>query len=412
MHENESPAAFLNNEVNKWLSLDDDLSAVVPLVVAVANCLSGPPVWMMIVAPPSSGKSDLIMGIAVMKGVRSISSITENTFASGKKREEDDTKNLSLLERLKANNEWLLAIKDFGTILSLAPQRRNAIFGQLREIYDGAFSATFGTGVEIDWKGKVGMLVGATPAVDKLQKWSAELGERFVQFRMSEPDQDAVSLMALSGVSDEARRKAALASAYYRAFKEASEAQSEPDLLPEAQELILRLCEFVVNARRPVHRPSGSNYHNNYQVGEREGRGRLSKVLGQLHRAAMLCYAHDVPAANRLVVRVGIDSMPGSRRKALRQLVIEPEGVTLKRMAAVLLCDENTAGRVLQDLTSLGLAVSYTPVKSRVYKPSREMCDLALGIFNNELVTQEALQKLFDLPINYTPERERERVGV
>ena len=54
----------------------------------------------------------------------------------------------------------------------------------------------FGTGVVVNWKGKLGVIVGSTPVVDRQSKWSTEMGERFVQFRPTSPDATRVALKA------------------------------------------------------------------------------------------------------------------------------------------------------------------------------------------------------------------------
>jgi hypothetical protein len=406
----DNPATIVTQEVRRWLELDDDLLAVMPLVVAVANRLDGPPVWLMIVAPPSSAKSELIMALSGIDGVQAISSITDNTFASGKKREPGDPQHLSLLQRLQTEARWLLAIKDFGTIQSLRRDKRNAIFGQLREIYDGAYYATFGTGVTVDWNGKVGLVVGATPLVDRLQKWSSELGERFVQFRPTAPDRGRVALLAAVAVADEGPRKEALASAYREGFERANSQLADASLAPEAGLIVAQLAQLIVEARTPVHR-FGSN-DSNWEVSDPEGPARLTKVLTQLHRAAMICYGGDLEASTRLIVRIGLDSIPGKRRTVLHKLAESQEGVTVEAMAAALKCDNNTATRVVGDLAALKLVEVTKPLNRTIYRPSPRLREMAALIYLDEYESEEALQKLFDLPRDVTSEREREETAV
>ena len=413
-----NPATIVTEEVQKWLELDDDLLPVVPLVVAVANRLTGPPVWLMIVAPPSSGKSDVIMGVSAIKGVHALSTVTPKTFASGMKPSEDAKKPPSLLERLLNEGKWLLAIKDFGTILSLPPLQRNPILGQLREIYDGKYNAHFGTGVAIDWQGKLGLLVGATPSVDRQYKWNAELGERFVQFRPSVPDPRKVALWAAVVASKEKERKAALRQAYRDAFAAAlritrNKEDRKTYLRPEGYLIGSALAQFVANGRRPVFRQRGA-FDTGYEVLPPEGPARLTKVFKQIHTAALICYDGDLDAATRLVARVAANSIPGKRGKLLRELARNPDGVTIRAMAAVLECDENTAQRELDDIVAIGFAERSQPAKTAIYSASARLLDYAAQVFLDEYEAEEALRKLFDLPNNITSEREGEKkeVGV
>ena len=251
-----TPAVVVTQEVQRWLELEDDLLPTIPLIVAVANRLDGPPVWLMIVAPASTGKSDVITATSALDGVFHISSITDKTFASGMNKKEGG-KSKSLLERLNDRNMWLLTLKDFGTIQSLPPLKRNPIFGQLREIYDGQYDAVFGTGVEVNWKGKLGVIVGSTPAVDKQSKWSTEMGERFVQFRPISPDPTRVALKAAINAGRDQERHKALGAAYREAFALALEAMQpdEPIIVMEAHCVAAALARLTAEGRRSVWHP-------------------------------------------------------------------------------------------------------------------------------------------------------------
>ena len=141
----QTPAEIILNVAHKWLELVDEVYPVTVLATALANWMHGQPVWLLIVAPPSSGKTLFIQAYARMKTVFPLSSLTARTFASGLKNEKDEGSN-SLLHWLNRERKRLLTLKDFGTILSLAVQERNGVLAQLREIYDGEYSAAYGTG--------------------------------------------------------------------------------------------------------------------------------------------------------------------------------------------------------------------------------------------------------------------------
>lgn len=402
------PAETVTRVVGKWLELEDDLLPVVPLVVAVANCLSGPPVWLMIVAPPASGKSEMIMGLGSIKGVHPISKVTPQTFASGMQGRGDGDRPRSLLERLRESGKWLLTLKDFGTLSSLMPLQRNAIFGQLREIYDGRFNAQYGTGVEVDWFGKLGMVVGATPVVDRQQKWSAELGERFVQFRPAAPAPEKVAQRAVRAAAHEKQRQAQITLAYAIAFSDAmalarGQESGYTKVTLDIEQQASALALFLAEARRPVRR---DRFTRAFQVLPPEGPGRLVKVLVQIQVAAVVCYGGDREAATRLTARVAVDSVPGRRGRLLRELARSSDGVAVKPMARLLECDDNTAREELDDLVAIGLATSVTPAKTMVYKASARLLTRAGAVFP-DLEPAQALRKLFDLPTNITPEGER-----
>ena len=143
-----------------------------------------------------------------------------------------------------------------------------------------------------------------------------------------------------------------------------------------------------------------------------EGPARLTKVFEQLLKAAMVCYAGNLEAATRLVARIAVDSMPGKRGKTLRESAKNPDGVTVKRIAAVLDCDDNTARRELEELVSIRFSERSQPAQTPIYRPSAQLLDYAAQVYLDEYESPEALSKLFDLPNNIISEREKEGEGV
>ena len=396
-----SPAATVTKAVRKWLELDDDLLPVVPLAVAIANQLPGPPVWLVIVAPASSGKSVVIMGLSTVTGVYSISTITPHTFASGMIKRGDSGQAPSLLDRLKLEGYWLLALKDFGTILNLPPLQRNPILAQFREIYDGKYDATFGTGVEVNWSGKLGMLVGATPVIDRYHKLSAELGERFLQFRPTSAAPDDVVEKTLAVADNEEKLQPEIAKAYKSAFYRAQKLRKQlPEKLDTStQKRAAKLAVFLAVARRPVHH---DRYASESQVLPLEGPARLAKAFIRLFHGALVCYAGDEDAAFRLVCRIAVDSIPGRRGQLFPALAQSPNGVTAAQMAERLGCDRGTARRELGDLVLIGLADVEKPSQTDIFRPSDKLRELAIAVFPSS--PDQALAKLLDLCTNSTSE--------
>lgn len=395
----ESPAAIVTEEVKEWLVLEDDFLPVAPLAVAVANQLPGPPVWLMIIAPPSYGKSVVIRGITeAIEGARHISSITANTFASGMTDQSEGEHPPSLLERMKEEGEWLLTMKDFGTIQSQPAESRQEIFGQLREIYDGKFNATYGTGAEVDWEGNLGILVGATPAVDRQWQWSAQLGERFVQYRPTRPDDEEVAWRAVEVTSEPDEQRRAIRDAYETAIQAVDEwldgeDPTNPDLSENGAGTVVALAQLLAEARRPVQRIRGRKGH---QVQPAEGPARLAKIFAQVYQAALICYGGDKDCARRFTARVAVDSVPGRRGKALRQLAAHEEGLTADRAKESLGCDKETARRELGDLAAIGLAEKQRRAKTDVFKASEKLLGLAQSVFPEAKNGQSALKKLCD----------------
>ena len=95
-------ADIVLEEVHRWLELPDDFLPTVVLTLVVANGLSeSDPVWVMIVAPPSSGKTELIQAVEEIDGVHALGKLTGRTFVSGMFGD-----NRSLLVWLAAMAKW------------------------------------------------------------------------------------------------------------------------------------------------------------------------------------------------------------------------------------------------------------------------------------------------------------------
>src|SRR5262245_44034538 len=139
IHDTNAPGGALRTvieRVNEYLLIED--KDVLPLLLAAvaAHWIDGSPVWLMLVAPPSSAKTELITLLLGLKHVYFLSDLSPNTLASGFN-VSAGTREPSLLDRLTNN---VLAIKEFTTILSRRAEARAEILAQLREVYDGVFS--------------------------------------------------------------------------------------------------------------------------------------------------------------------------------------------------------------------------------------------------------------------------------
>src|SRR5262249_35224003 len=133
----------------------------VVLAGVVANYADGDPVWPLLVGPPGCGKSEIVSSIVGAPGGGPLSTLTPQTLLSGF---ETKGKPASLLEQI--GEFGILAFKDLTTVLTMHREARAAIIGQLREVADGRCEKSFGNGVRIEWKGKLGLVAGVTPVID------------------------------------------------------------------------------------------------------------------------------------------------------------------------------------------------------------------------------------------------------
>ena len=86
----------------------------------------------------------------------------------------------------------MLVLKDLTSVLTMYREARDQVLGDLREIYDGQFTEEFGTGTSINWSGKLGLIAGVTPVIDRHHAALAQFGDRFLSLRLPEVDRAAV----------------------------------------------------------------------------------------------------------------------------------------------------------------------------------------------------------------------------
>ncbi len=181
---------------------EPDVEAARALYAAVAaHQLSGQPVWVMLVAPPGSLKTELLEALYGIPRVHLIDSMTPKTFISGQIKEPGikQTKSPSLLHRI--GNSGIIAFPDFSTVLSMKAEAKAALLADMRRIYDGHFRKEYGTTDDPqvhEWEGRITLLVGATPDVDAHYSIFQTLGERFVMVRWPRPDGIKAALKAMN----------------------------------------------------------------------------------------------------------------------------------------------------------------------------------------------------------------------
>ena len=149
----------LQHEVGTYLLLVDPDALVVILGVVAAQRLQGDTPWLMVVGPSSGAKTELLSLLRGVETIFELSDLTDKTLASGLTLDPGESRashpnaaRPGLLERL--SNE-ILVFKDFTTVLSMNRDRRQKVLAQLREVYDGKFDGSWGTGKELHWKGRL-----------------------------------------------------------------------------------------------------------------------------------------------------------------------------------------------------------------------------------------------------------------
>lgn len=161
------------------------------LIPAVSLQWTQNPIWAQIIGAPGSGKTLHIELFKEHPKTVFVSRLSENTLVSGYRTEEDRDDDPSLLPQLDGK---IFIVKDFTTILQANKNERDAIVGQLRDIFDGSHSRAVGNikGVQ-EYKSRFTMLLGVTPVIDQYYSINQQLGERFISYRETCTDRSALT---------------------------------------------------------------------------------------------------------------------------------------------------------------------------------------------------------------------------
>lgn len=349
-----SAIEILHNAFRGYLELPDTTPIDVALAAVLAVQANDPPLWMMLIAPPSSAKTEILQAMKAAPNTEFLSTLTPQTLVSGWRAEGGKGRS-SLLNRLKPNA--VLILKDFTTVLQLRPDSRGQILAQLREVYDGVLDASYGTGADVRWRGKIGIIAGVTPIIDTALPYEKMLGERFLSLRMVQPPSERAALRAMKNAGKEYNTKRALYEAV-ATFLAAPRPPIDEVQVPYRCELQLgALANFISRARTTVHRDSHSREVD--ALVEPEGPGRLSRQFHLLVRTlASVRGRRESSAEDMLTVqRVAWDSLMRKRFRLMEILgADEHEAPSITDLASRLRISETSVRRECEDIALVGLA--------------------------------------------------------
>ena len=231
-------------------------------------------------------------------------------------------------------------------------EKRAAILGQLREIHDGMFVRSFGTGETKIWKGRVSILAAVTPALDRHYSVFTTLGERFLQLRWHRPSSEQAGEWAIEQQGREDEIHTQLTKAVRDLFNQSS--KTAPVLPTPFLKRLAAVSELIAFGRTYVGRASYGTREIDY-VPEPEANTRISKGLAAIAKgiAALYGRAEVAEADVQDTFRVALDCLPESRR-AIFCAAIRGEDSTSRKL------HHSVRSRTLEDLAVLGILDSPT----------------------------------------------------
>ncbi len=180
--------AEVEEAFREHLHLPDPTPLHLVLGSVVANYLDEDPMWLILVAPPSSGKTEFVSALDLYGDAHPFSNSTVAGMATYNNGGGGNGGLLFRFREQEAGRRFgIITIKELGTILGQAARDggSSSLIDALREVYDGAFCRELGTagGVEVPWVGKAGLVAATTEVIDDHHETIAAMGDRFVLYR-------------------------------------------------------------------------------------------------------------------------------------------------------------------------------------------------------------------------------------
>jgi hypothetical protein len=335
---------------DKWLILRDHKPIYAVLGTIAANLLPGDPVWLGIIAPPSSAKTELLNSASRLPFTEAVGTLTTPALLSGTpKRQRDKTAKGGLLYKIGAFG--ILVLKDFGSVLSMRPDTKAEVLAALREVYDGAWTRHLGTdgGRTLSWAGKIGLIFGATEAYDDHYSIIGSLGDRFLLCRLgSSYGGQLKKAFDHKGTTTKTMRDelaAAVAGLFTTPLVE------PPPFSEEEFQRLDNVVALVVRLRAHVTRDRYSREIEN--IHGAEGPGRIGLCLERLF-CGLVAIGFPRPCALHLIEDIAMDSTPPIRRHAFEILTGTP--TSTRDIAHAIRLPTTTTRRALEELVAQNLA--------------------------------------------------------
>jgi bifunctional DNA primase/polymerase-like protein len=336
----------------EWLLLDNDTPVLAMLGAVAANMLAGDAIWLGIIAPPSSSKTELLITLANLPHTEMVGTLSVAGLLSGTpRRQQAAGAKGGLLQKIGAFG--FLVLKDFGSILTLRPDAKAELLAALREIYDGKWTRVIGAdgGRTLQWSGKIGLLFGCTRVYDSYYGVISELGDRFLLCRMEPHDEQFGH--ALEHASGAAQMRARLLDTVTHLF-----AASLPPPRPISNrevKWLKRILKVAVRLRGAVRRDYRTReLEDIYGV---EGTARFGKALERV-LSGLDCLGVKRSKARKVVRTIAFDSVPPNRLSIYRYLKKGLKGrlADTTTIAKAVKLPTTTAHRALEELVIYGLA--------------------------------------------------------
>jgi hypothetical protein len=348
--------AELLNQLRTWQHLPDPAHVIAALATAATRNIEGEPCWLLMVAPPSSGKTEtarLLDDIADAR-LNEVTAAGLLGWSRGK-----IVKPSGILTRI--GEQALVTFGDLSSLLANSDRGgRDQVFGLLRRAYDGHVTRDIAPPGKTDsderlsWSGRLTVVACVTGAIDRYAAHADQLGPRWMQVRIAER------------ATHEKRRAAKLARCGDLAAHRKSAREAVAELLAQLPENLPKLpddiADEIEDAALVTAWGRGAVPRNGYGRREIEGMPIVEepmRLVQQLDALARGVLALGLPgeAVSAITRRVALDSMPEARRAVL-QVLSTGEVLNTSACARQANLHRHVARMALEDLAAIGVVAN------------------------------------------------------
>lgn len=309
------------------------MSIEISLIIMAAGLFDEPPIWIFLVAPPSSGKTAVIQGTRYLCQPYdtfgyAVSAITPHALVSGMETKRGDP---SVFAKLNGTRKSLI-VKDFTTVTSMPESEKQEVNASFRDAYDGYTSKSFGNGIVREYnKLKFSMLAGVTDDIYNESVTFNALGERFAKLNIGRSNDIQHSEQAIDKsigsrdtFKDDEDRCAKLVYSCVKNVAARVEAGAKlPSISPELRQAITGLSLYVAAMRGVVSR---DRFRRDYikSAPYNETGIRFAKMITTVAAMRALFYGRDEATLEDLplIRKIALDTVSQRDEEILRRVFL------------------------------------------------------------------------------------------
>ena len=349
------------DEFSKYIILKDPEILRMIFAAMVGNSIiDSDPIWLLIVAPSSGGKTTLLAPLVNIPHVYFVDDLSEKSLLSGFK----GKKETSLLKIIGSGH---MVVSDLTSILLKNPVVKGEILSMLKLVYDGILTRYTGLGV-LEWRGKIGAIMAGTPDVYEHMEAGRSTGERFTYYWLSQPTNEEI-IAKQREVKISSKEITTIMAEFYAHYMEditgyaAKHGIPELKLTPEQEQEIQHAGIFCVLAKATIRRDFKSGKPD--AIPNIAGAGRDIKIFSTVLRALLLMktYEQEGRAVKiddsmiHIIKKCAYSAVNRERRKVLEILVGNGGSLTGSQIGAYagLGLEKDAVEQYLHPLHAVGL---------------------------------------------------------